>query len=59
MRIHIDSGATVHIHGVPAGDIPGKLIELPARACSCSAAPAVAIGDTPAFGELWPGQGGY
>jgi hypothetical protein len=59
MQIHIAAGATVHINGVRPADIPGELIQLPVRTCSCSSIAAVSTQDTPAFGELWPGQGGY
>lgn len=54
MQIHIAAGATVNINGIPAG-IPAELISLPARSCAI----ATAVHDTPALGELWPGQGGY
>jgi hypothetical protein len=59
MQIHIAAGATVNINGVPASDITAEMISLPVRSCICPASAAIGAQDTPAFGELWPGQGGY
>ncbi len=60
MQIHIAAGANVHIHGLPPSEIQGQLIQLPAHVCNCAGrAAADNYQDTPALGELWPGQGGY